>query len=159
VQPVGQLYQHDAHVVHHGQQHLADVFRLPRLRRHHVQPAYFCDPFDEVSDVGAEALFDARHGIFRVFDGVVEQRRGERRGVQAQVGEDVRDFQQVRQVWLARTAQLVAVPLGSNLVSSPHHPRVFGRAILAQLFEQLLETRVELAHRAVAVEAQRQIAR
>ena len=32
VQPVGQLHQHHANVVDHGQKHLADVFGLARFR-------------------------------------------------------------------------------------------------------------------------------
>ena len=51
------------------------------------------------------------------------------------------------------------VALGGNFVSTANHPGIFGRAILAQLFEEFFEARVQLANRAVAVEAQREIAR
>src|SRR5215831_13720910 len=51
------------------------------------------------------------------------------------------------------------MPLRSNLISAANNPRVFGRAVFLQLFEELFEARVELPNRADAVEAQRQIAR
>jgi hypothetical protein len=51
------------------------------------------------------------------------------------------------------------VALGGNLVGAADHPGIFGRAVLAELFEELFEARVELANGAVAIEAQRQIAR
>jgi hypothetical protein len=51
------------------------------------------------------------------------------------------------------------VALGGNLVGAADHPGIFGRAVLAELFEELFEARVELANRAVAVEAQRDFVR
>ncbi len=62
VEPVGQLDENDADVVHHGEQHFADVFGLARFRRHHVQAADFRYPLDEMGDLD---------GIFGVFDGIV----------------------------------------------------------------------------------------
>ena len=50
------------------------------------------------------------------------------------------------------------VALRGDLVGAANHPRIFGGAILAELFEELLEARVELAHRAVTVETQRKVA-
>src|SRR5215472_15594627 len=65
----------------------------------------------------------------------------------------------MREIRLARTANLIVMPLRSNLISAANNPRVFGRAMFLQLFEELFEARVELPNRADAVEAQRQIAR
>ncbi len=159
VQPVGQLDQNDADVVHHGQQHLADVFGLARFWRGHVQAADFRDAFDEKGDFRSETFFDARDGILRVFDGVVEKRRGQRGGVHAHVGKDVGDFQEVRQVGLAGTAKLIVVALRGDFVGAAHHPGVFRGAVFAELLEQFFQAHVKLAHRAVAVETERQIAR
>ena len=47
----------------------------------------------------------------------------------------------------------------SNFVSAAKHPGIFGRTVLAELFEQFLEARVELANGAVAVEAERDFVR
>ena len=76
VQPVSQLHQHDAHVVHHGQQHFADVFNLASFRRHHVQAADLGHAFHQARDFRAEAFFDARQRKFRVFDDVMQERGG-----------------------------------------------------------------------------------
>ena len=92
VQAVGELHQHDADVVHHGQNHLANVLGLAGFRRHHVQTADLGDAFDQVRDLRAEAFFDARDGKLGVLNDVVEQRCGQRSGVQAQVREDMRDL-------------------------------------------------------------------
>ena len=74
VQPVGQLHQHDAHVVHHGQQHFADVFNLAGFRRHHVEAADLGNAFHQPGDFRSEAFFDARQREFRVFNNVVQER-------------------------------------------------------------------------------------
>ena len=104
VQPVGKFHHDDAHVVHHGQQHFPDVFGLARFGGEQVQPVDFRDPFDERGDVRAEALGDALRGDARVLDYVVQQRGAKRGDVQLHVREDVRDFQGMRKVGVARLA-------------------------------------------------------
>ena len=104
VQPVGQLDQHDANVVDHGQNHLADVFGLARFRGHHVEAADFGDAFDQPGGFFAKAFLNARNGKFRVFDDVVKKSGGKRGGVHAHVGEDVRDFQQMGEIGIAGAA-------------------------------------------------------
>ncbi len=59
VQTVGELDQHDANIIDHGQKHLADVFGLARLGSHHVQPANFGDAFHQPRNFNTEALLDA----------------------------------------------------------------------------------------------------
>ena len=108
-----------------------------------------------MGDIGAEALFDAGNGILGVLNGVVENGGGQRSGIQAHVRENVGDFEQVGQVRLAGAAKLVVVALGGNLVGAPDHPGIFGGAVLSKFFEQFFKARVELASRAVAVEAER----
>ena len=54
VQAVGQLDEHDADVVHHGQHHLAHVFGLRLFRRGEVDLADLGDAFDDVRDLLAE---------------------------------------------------------------------------------------------------------
>ena len=159
VKPVGQLNQNDADIVHHGEQHLADVFGLALFGSHHFEAADFGYAFDEMSDVGAKALFDPGDGILRIFDGVVENRGGEGGGVETHVREDVGDFEQVSEIRVTRTAELVVVTLGGDFVGAADHPGIFGGAVLAELFKKLLEARVELANGAVAVEAQRDFVR
>ena len=155
MQPVGQFDENDANVVHHGQEHLADVFGLARFGGHDVQTADFGDAFDKPGDFRAEALLDAGDGIFRVLDGVMEQRGGKRGGVEAHIGKDVGDFEEMGQIRIAGAAKLVAVALGGDFVGAAHHPGIFRGAVLAELFEQFFKVRIKLALGAVAVEAQR----
>ncbi len=110
-------------------------------------------------DIGAEALFDAGDGILGVFDGVMENRGGERSGVETHVREDVRNFEEVREIRIAGAAELVMVALGGNFVSAAEHPGIFGGAVLAEFFDQLLKACVELASGAVAIEGERDFVR
>ena len=159
VQAVGQLDQHDAHVCHHRQKHLAHVFGLARFRRLDVQTADFRNALDQMRYFRTKTFFNARNWILRVFYGVVENRRGQRDGIQSHIGQDVRNFQQMREIRLTGTAELVVMPLRSNLIRAADDPRVLGGTVLFELFEQLFQAGVELPNRAHAVEAQRQIAR
>jgi hypothetical protein len=64
----------------------------------------------------------------------------------------------MREVGVTRTAKLVAMAFRRNFVGAAHHPRIFRGAIFAELGQQLVEARVELALRAVPVEIQRYVA-
>src|SRR5260370_28470003 len=112
-----------------------------------------------MGEVGAEALCDGGEGIFRVFDGVVKESSGQRGGIEAHVGEDVRDFEKMGKIGLAGAAELVVVTFGGNFVGAADHPGIFGGAVLAEFLEQFLEAGVELANRAIAVEAKRDFVR
>jgi len=46
VQAVRQLDQHHSNIVHHGQDHFAKVLGLLGFRGDELDPADFCDPFD-----------------------------------------------------------------------------------------------------------------
>src|SRR5207245_8597432 len=94
-----------------------------------------------------------------VCDSVMENRGGEGGGVETHVREDVGDFEQVREIRVAGTAELVMMTLGGDFVGAANHPGIFGGAVLAELFEELFEACVELANGAVAVEAQRDFVR
>ena len=73
VQAVGQLDEHHADVVDHGEHHLAQVFGLLLFPGGEVNLADFGDAFDDVSDLLAEFLADVDDGDRRVFDRIVEQ--------------------------------------------------------------------------------------
>ena len=94
---------------------------------------------------GAKAFFNARDRILGVFDSVVENRGGERGGVDAHVGKDVGNFEQVGEVGFAGTAELVVMALSGDFVGAANHPGIFGGAVLAEFFEEFLEARVQLA--------------
>jgi len=71
----------------------------------------------------------------------------------------MRDLEQVGEIRIAGAAELVVVALGRDFVGAAEHPGIFRGAVLAELFEELLEASVELANGAVAVEAQRDFVR
>jgi len=135
VQAVGEFDQDDADVVDHGEKHLADVLGLAGFGGSHVQASDLGDAFDEMRDFRAEALFDPGDRILGVFDGVVEESGGERGGVQANIRENVRDFEQMNQVRVTGAAELAAVALGGDFISASNHPGIFGGAILAKFLE------------------------
>ena len=89
VQPVGELHEDDADVVHHREQHLAEVLGLPLLARGERDGADLGHPFDHVGDLGPEQLLDALDGGQGVLDDVVEQAGGDGDRVELHVGEDV----------------------------------------------------------------------
>ena len=153
MQPVGQLHHDDAHVVHHGQQHLPDVFCLARFGSQEIQPVDFRDPFDERGDVRPESLGDALRGYARVLDHVVQERGAERRDVQLHVRQDVRDFQGMRQVGVARLAQLRAVLLGGKIKRAPQELDVARGARLPHFFDQLEEAHLQGLGRALRLAA------
>ena len=75
VHPVGQLHQQHPDVVGHGQDHLADVFRLLGLPVPEGQLADLGDPVDDVGDFFAEVLLQVVQGGGGVLHRVVEQAR------------------------------------------------------------------------------------
>jgi hypothetical protein len=71
----------------------------------------------------------------------------------------VGDLKKVGKIEIAGTAELVAVTLRSNLVSTADYPRIFGGTVFAEFFEEFFEARFQLADGAVALEAQRNMTR
>jgi len=92
VKAVGEFDHDHAHIVDHGEQHLADVFRLTGLGSEQVEAADFCGTFHEARDIVAELIGNLRERDFRVFDDVMEKRGAERSDVEAHVREQVGDF-------------------------------------------------------------------
>jgi hypothetical protein len=107
VQPVGELDRHHAYVAAGGDEHLAE--RLGLGGRPVVDLLQLRYAVDEIADLFAELLTHLIEGHFRVLDGVVEQRRGQSRGLRAEFGEDQRHGERVRDVRLAALAHLAAV--------------------------------------------------
>ncbi len=93
VQAVGELHHHDANVVHHREQHLANVFGLAIFRREQIEPADFRDAFDQPRDIRPEMLGNFFERDLGVFDHIVQQRGAERSHVELHVREEVRHFE------------------------------------------------------------------
>jgi hypothetical protein len=139
VEAVGELDEHDAHVVHHRQQHLADVLGLLLLARLIADVRQLGEPVHQVRDLLAEGGADDFELDERVLDHVVEEPRGDRDLVQAHVGEDVGDFERVYEVGLARGARLPLVVQRGEKVGPPQHVQVGLRVVLPDFFDDLLD--------------------
>ena len=68
MQAVGQLNEHDADVVHHGQHHLAHVLGLRLFARGKIDLADLGDALDDVRHLLAELFLDLFDGYRSVFD-------------------------------------------------------------------------------------------
>ena len=139
VESIRQLDEDDANVVHHRQQHLAEVLDLPLLAGRKRDGADFRDTLDDVRDVVAEGLansLDRRQGVF---DDVVQQAGGHAHDVELHVRQDVGDFERMDEIRLARMADLPLVLEGRKHVRPAEQLEVCVWAVAPDLFEEVLE--------------------
>ena len=94
-----------------------------------------------VTELGGEGL----QGVVGVFDGVVQQCRGNSRRGHAQFGEDLRDRHRMGDVGLAAASTLVAMEIGSRLEGALEQVPVAARVVLAQSATYLLKLRITRA--------------
>ncbi len=139
VQAVGQLHHDDPDVVHHGEQHFPEVFRLPLLFGRERDGAQLRDPFDDVGHVGAEGLLDFLDGGEGVLYHVVQEAGGDGDDVQPHVGEDVGHFQRMDEVGLTGVAHLSLVLEGGKHVGPSQQFDVRFGVVDADFFDQVLE--------------------
>ncbi len=139
MEAIRELDHDDADVVDHGQQHLAEVFRLTLFAGRERDGAEFRHAFDDVGDVGAEHLLDALDGGQRVFDDVMEQAGGDGHDVQAHVGEDVGDLERMDEVGFAGMADLSLVLQGREDVGPSEQLDIGVRGCGPDLFDEILE--------------------
>ena len=123
VQSVGQLDHHHAHIIDHRQQHLAQVFRLPRFGSHQVQPADLCYSLHQLRRIRAKQVCDALKRDLRVFHHVMQQRGRHGCYVQLHIRQDVRHFQRMGKERIAGLALLRAVLFRGELVRAAEHFR------------------------------------
>ena len=109
VQAVGELDQDDANVLRHRQQHLAEVLRLRILARLELDLVELGHAVDHVGDGLAERCLDFGLGDLGVLHHVVQQCGGEPLRVEAPLRQDAGDRQRMRDVGLARLAELALV--------------------------------------------------
>ena len=116
MQAVGKLDKHDADVIDHGENHLADVLGLGLFAGGKINAADLGNAFDDVSDLLAEFRLDLLDGDRGVFDRVVKETGGNGGGVEAHVGEDDADLKRMDEVGLAGSTGLPGVVLLGELV-------------------------------------------
>jgi hypothetical protein len=114
VQPVRELDHQHPGVFGHGDHHLANGLRLGRGAELHL--VQLGDPVDELGDLLAEVRDEHLQRVVGVLDRVVQQRRDQRDGVHAELGEDRGDRERVGDVRVAGAAPLIAVHLLGHVV-------------------------------------------
>ena len=143
VQAVGQLDEHHAHVGDHGQQHLADVLGLAVFAVGKLDLVDLGDALDDVGDLVAEVGVDLLAGGGRVFDGVVEEARGDGGRVHLHLRQDFGHFKRMNDVRLAGGAHLALVMLDAELPGLADKCNVFTGAIGLDLAEKSFEAAVD----------------
>jgi hypothetical protein len=83
VDAVGELHENDAQVAHHGEQHLAEGFRLRFLAAFESYLVKFGDSVDDLRDVCAKTSGELVFGSRRVFDDIVQNRCDDRVRIKA----------------------------------------------------------------------------
>jgi hypothetical protein len=130
VEPVTELDEHHAHVLRHGDEHLADVLGLVRLGAAHVDLAELGHAVNELGDLVTEEAAHLLAGDLGVLHRVVEQRGHERLGVEPQVGEDTRDGEGMLDVRLAREPRLSGVGAVGHIEGAPDRGLILLREVL-----------------------------
>ena len=147
VQPVGQLDDDDADIVHHRQQHLAIAFRLAVFGGKEIDLAQLGDAIDAARHFFAEVLLNVGGGDGGVFDDIVQQAGLDADHVHAHVGEDLRHRQRMHQIGLAGRALLAGVIPGREGVGLLDGGDVVFGAVIADSCEERLELEIQRGER------------
>ncbi|MNH05942.1 hypothetical protein D3C79_652940 [compost metagenome] len=116
VRAVGQLDQHDADILHHRHDHLAEVFRLSFFFILELQLVELGYAFNQFSDALAEQLFHILVGGRGVFDDVMQQRCHQRLMVETHFRQNAGHGDRVSNVGLTAGACLSLVSITCNEV-------------------------------------------
>src|SRR5919112_341961 len=109
VQPVGELDDDHAHVAAHGHDHLPQRLGLRLFQVARREPLELGDPVDYLGHVVTEAFRQLLFGYAGILEHIVQQRGGDGRRVEAQLGEDVGGRERVVDERFAALAGLAPV--------------------------------------------------
>ena len=137
VQTVGKLHENDAHVARHRKEHLAKAFGLGDFVRRKAQLVELRDAVDDVRHLGAEEVRHLDFACLRVFENVVHEAGRNRLRVHAPGGENARDGKGMRDVGLARLAELPEVRVVGVAVGASNVLDVRGREVHLDRVEEL----------------------
>ena len=118
--PVCELDQNHADIFDHGKHHLAETLGLGFGATGEVHLIEFGNAVHERGDLTAKLRFQIGNRRFRVFDDIVQDRRGNGLRVHAHVSEDLRDGDRMRNVGLARHSGLSVVGQRAEFVCLKH---------------------------------------
>ena len=139
MQPVGQLDDDDADVVHHRQQHLAIVLGLAVFGGEEIDLTQFGDAVDAAGNFFAEILLDIGDGDGGVFDDVVKQTGFDTDDIEAHTGEKARHGERVAHIGFTGNAPLAGVILRSKFPGVADGGDVVFGARFAEGRDQLFE--------------------
>ena len=109
MQSVRQFDDDHADILCHGDEDLAEVFRLLFLFRCEFDLFKFGHALHELQNLVAEFRLDIPFGNGGIFYDVVQKRRGNGGGVQSQIDQDFGNVTRVSEIFLTRRALLVGV--------------------------------------------------
>ena len=145
VQAVSQLDEHHAHVLHHGQQHLAHVFGLAVFAVGKLDFVDFGDALDDVGHLVAKLGLNFLISGGRVFNRVVQQAGGDCGRVHLHLRQHLGHLERVDDVGLAGGAHLALVVLDAKLPGLADERDVFAGTIGLDLLEQRFKARFDCA--------------
>ena len=138
VQPVGELDEDHPQILRHRHEELAKVLGLLRFKRGELKVRELSYPVHEFRDLGPEGLANLTIGGSCVLDRVVQERGDDRRVVELHLGQDGCDGDRVREVGLARVAELAFVHALSVGVGPAEERFVRFRVIVADQCDQVV---------------------
>ncbi len=96
VEAVGEFHHDDANVIRHGEQHLAEILGLLFFFGCERNLADLGYAIDDMSDFGAEKLFDFLERGQGVFDDVVQESDADGYRIHLLLRQKIRDFERMR---------------------------------------------------------------
>ena len=117
METVSQFHQNDPDIISHGQEHLAEIFRLTLLLGLEMDLADLCHAVNQPGNLGTEHLLKFFKGRQGIFDGIMEKARYHRRDVKLQVGQDPGNLHRMNQIRLAGKTRLSLMNLGTENIS------------------------------------------
>ena len=139
VQTVGQLHQDHPQVLRHRHEQLAEVLRLLVLRRGQLQVGQLGDPVHQFGDLMPEQAIDLGIGGFGVLDRVVQKGGDDRRIIQILLGQNRGHRHRMREIGLARLAELPFMHLDAVIIGAADQGRVAPRVIVADKRDQVFD--------------------
>ncbi|CAI8157699.1 MAG: Uncharacterised protein [Prochlorococcus marinus str. MIT 9215] len=85
MQPVGQFHQNNANIAGHRQKHLAEILGLGLSASGEMNPTQFRYPFDQLTDLRTEILFQLIGRDIGVLHNIVKKTCGDHTGAGANV--------------------------------------------------------------------------
>ena len=141
VKPVGQLDEDHLDILHHRQDHLAEVLGLLLFTGLKAYLADLGHPIYQLGDLITKAFLDLLHRSQRVLDGIVEQAGNDARHIQLHLNQDPCHFERMDKIGFAGTAHLPLMNLGREDIGLLQKPEVCRGIVGLNLFCYVIESK------------------